>query len=149
MATAQLKAARRVFDEVRTRAHDDHGDGELLERFRTGRDAAAFTCLVRRHAGMVLGVCRRVLRDPHAAEDAFQATFLVLARKADVVRPPGLLGPWLYGVAYRTALKARGRALRRREVEHEYGKKLPAAPTAGTDDTVDLRPVIDEQLNAL
>ena len=149
MATAQLEAARRVFDEVRTRAHDDHGDGELLERFRTGRDAAAFTCLVRRHAGMVLGVCRRVLRDPHAAEDAFQATFLVLARKADAVRPPGLLGPWLYGVAYRTALKARGREFRRRQVEREYATdRRHDSPEAHAPD-VDLRPVLDQQLSAL
>src|SRR5207248_7947430 len=93
---------------------------ELLDRFRRDRDGDAFTSLVRRHGPMVLGVCRRVLRDAHAAEDAFQAVFLVLARKADAVRPPGLLGPWLYGVAYRTALKARGREFRRRQVEQEY-----------------------------
>src|SRR5947207_7980642 len=135
MATAELGAVRRVFDRVRGHAEPEHADGELLHRWESDRDQSAFAGLVRRHGGMVLGVCRRVLRDSHAAEDAFQATFLVLARKADVVRPPGLLGPWLYGVAYRTALKARGRALRRREVEHEYGKKLPAAHTAGIDDT--------------
>src|SRR5262245_38960044 len=89
-------------------------DGELLRRFVSG-DAAACEQLVRRHGPMVLGVCRRVLRDAHAAEDAFQATFLLLVRKARSLRQPDRLGPWLHGVAYRTALQARTRSLRRRE----------------------------------
>src|SRR5438093_9883417 len=112
MSTAQLGAVRRIIGQVHTRVTPDHGDGELLHRWNRERDQSAFTTLVRRHGPMVLGVCRRVLRDPHAADDAFQATFLVLARKAQAVRPPGVLGPWLYGVAYRTALKARGRTFR-------------------------------------
>lgn len=149
MATAQLGAVKRVIETVRTRAGDDGADGELLERFRATRDDAAFTGLVRRHGGMVLGVCRRVLRDPHAAEDAFQAVFLVLARKAGVIRPPGLLGPWLYGVAYRTALKARGREYRRRQVEQDFARTNrrddPVAPSADAD----LRPVLDQQVHEL
>jgi RNA polymerase sigma factor (sigma-70 family) len=147
MATAQLDAVRKVFDRVRDSAGPGDGDGELLTRYRAGRDQEAFGSLVRRHGPMVLGVCRRVLRDSHAADDAFQATFLVLAKKADAVRPPGRLAPWLYGVAYRTALKARGRAFRRQQVEREYAAEASCREPAR--DTADLLPVIDEQLNAL
>src|SRR5262249_30219948 len=89
-------------------------DGQLLEAFVTRRDGPAFEALVRRHARMVLGVCRRVAGDGHDAEDAFQATFLVLVRKAGSVVPRELVGNWLYGVAYRTALKAPALASRRR-----------------------------------
>src|SRR5437764_12914964 len=92
-------------------------DTQLLNIFTVRRDEEAFTSLVRRHGPMVLAVCRRLLSEPHDAEDAFQATFLVLARRAPDVGRPERLGNWLYGVAYRVALKARGRDARRRRCE--------------------------------
>src|SRR5262245_5506688 len=82
-------------------------DGQLLECFLTQRDDTAFAALVRRHGPMVWGVCRRVIRDHHDAEDAFQATFLVLTRKAAAIAPREMVANWLYGVAHKTALKAR------------------------------------------
>jgi RNA polymerase sigma factor (sigma-70 family) len=88
-------------------------DAQLLDRFVEQWDQAAFRDLVGRHGPMVLGVSRRILRDPHAAEDVFQATFLLLVRKASSVRKRGSVGPWLYGVAQRVALEARGAASRR------------------------------------
>src|SRR5262245_12947491 len=90
-------------------------DGPLLEAFITRRDEAAFGALVRRHGPMVLGVCRRVLGNAHDAEDAFQATFLVLVRKAASIAQRELLGNWLYGTAYRAALEARAARRRRKE----------------------------------
>src|SRR5262245_39043259 len=95
----------------------DQSDAQLLGQFARHRDEAAFEALVQRHGPMVLSVCRRVLHDSHAAEDAFQATFLVLVRKADSLGKPELLANWLYGVAYRIAAKARVHAARR--CEHE------------------------------
>src|SRR4051794_19054861 len=94
-------------------------DGQLLEAFVHHRDAAALETLVLRHAPMVWGVCRRILRSPHDAEDAFQATVLVLVKRAADVVPRDLVGNWLYGVAQRTALKARATAARRRLRERQ------------------------------
>src|SRR5689334_1920835 len=88
-------------------------DQELLHRFVSGREEAAFAALLRRHGPMVLEVCRAVLANPSDVEDAFQATFLVLARRAGSVRQRGSVGSWLHGVARRTALKARAEATRR------------------------------------
>src|SRR6266568_5671578 len=100
---------------IRTLAlHQSDGttDGSLLDLYVRQKDEAAFEALVRRHGRMVLGVCRRILGNSHDAEDAFQATFLVLVRKAPSVRPRERVGNWLYGVAFRTALEARIAAAR-------------------------------------
>ena len=123
-------------------------DADLLDRFVTARDAAAFEALVRRHGPMVLAVCRRVLRNTHDAEDAFQATFLVLAYKATSVSPRNRLAAWLHGVAQKTALKARHRAARRAEVE----KRVPARSAEDmTPETTraDAEPLLDQELAAL
>jgi RNA polymerase sigma factor (sigma-70 family) len=88
---------------------DQLSDCVLVGRFARERDEASFRALVERHGGMVYHVCRRVLGDPHEAEDAFQATFLVLAQKAGTVRHPQLLANWLYGVAQRVASKAKAK----------------------------------------
>src|SRR5579864_9508176 len=120
-------------------------DGPLLEAFLVDRDEAAFTALVRRYGPMVLGVCRRVLRHSHDADDAFQATFLVLVRKAASVRPRELVGHWLYGVAYRTALKAKALAAKRRVKE----RKMPPQETHHDEPPADWLPLLDEELQRL
>src|SRR5262249_3540785 len=102
-----LKHICQVLDTAREGSQVDR---HLPQPFPTQRDEIAFSALVRRHGPLVLGVCRRVLHDLHDAEDAFQATFLVLARKASSIRKPQALDSWLYGVAYRLAVKARTQA---------------------------------------
>ena len=123
-------------------------DRQLLIRFRAHRDEEAFAELVRRHGPMVLGVCRRVLGDGHAAEDAFQATFLLLVRKSESLRDPELLANWLYGVAYRTALKTRSRGSRQRPTDQRALEMTVSDPTP--DVTMrELHSVLDEELNSL
>jgi RNA polymerase sigma factor (sigma-70 family) len=144
-------AALRLLPHLRRAAlthHPDTADAQLLGAFVATRDEAAFAALVRRHGPMVLGVCRRVVGDSHLAEDAFQATFLVLARRAATVVPRHLVGPWLYGVAYRTALKARGSALRVRAKEKQVDA-MPQPPVSPDDAWADLQPVLDTELARL
>jgi RNA polymerase sigma factor (sigma-70 family) len=126
-------------------------DAQLLQRFLAQRDESAFELLVWRHGPMVHGVCLRVLRDEHAAEDAFQATLLVLARKASSIGRREALGSWLYKVAYRVALRARYGALRRARREQTLAQlpavvdpHVPASPA-----WAELRPVLDEELDRL
>lgn len=111
----------------------ERGDAALLRRFAANRDEAAFSALVQRHGAMVLNVCRHVLRHEQEAEDAFQATFLVLACKAGGLRQQPSVAGWLHGVAYRTALNARKIAMRRRKHEHHLQSRSaePADITAG------------------
>jgi RNA polymerase sigma-70 factor (ECF subfamily) len=123
-------------------------DAQLLTRFVTQRDEASFEALVRRHGPMVLGVCLRVLRDPDDAEDAFQAAFLVLVRKAASVGRRELLANWLYGVAHNTALKARAMATRRRAREKQV-TAMPEPEAPRPDPARDLLPLLDEELRRL
>src|SRR4051812_36781043 len=129
--------------------HKDHGpltDGQLLDRFIEQRDPAAITGLVQRHAPMVWGVCRRHLRNHHDAEDAFQATFLVLVRKAPDV-PGRAVAGWLYGVARQTAVRLRATAVKRGRRETQV-VAMPE-PTAAEVRDADLQTVLDEELGRL
>src|SRR5262249_28279178 len=123
-------------------------DGKLLERFAAGREEAAFAALVRRHGPLVLGVCRRILHNAHDAEDAFQATFLALARKAGSVGRGDSVGSWLYRVAYHAAVKARARAALRRS--HERRAVPPRSVDPLTEITGrELLAVVDEEMARL
>ncbi|HEY2909788.1 MAG TPA: sigma-70 family RNA polymerase sigma factor [Gemmataceae bacterium] len=145
-----LSTLRRV---VVVREAADRTDGQLLTAFIRDRDGDAFAALVHRHGPMVLGVARRVIGDSHLADDAFQAVFLVLARRAGAVRPREQVGNWLYGVAYRTAMKARTVLARRRSREKQVDA-MPEPPAKHVKrieaaDWSELQPVIDEELARL
>jgi RND family efflux transporter MFP subunit len=124
------------------------GDGKLLDQFIEHKDEAAFAALVQRHSAMVWGVCRRMLTHHHDAEDAFQAAFLVLARNAASVRRRELVASWLYGVAQRTALKARVLASKRRSREMQV-MTMPEPQAAQQDSSADLDARIDQELAGL
>jgi RNA polymerase sigma factor (sigma-70 family) len=129
----------------------DLSDGQLLERFTTcGGDAAelAFTALVERHGPMVLRVCRGSLKDPNDAQDAFQATFLVLVQKARSLWVQDSLGPWLHRVAHRIAYRARRSAARRREHERRAAESRPAW-ISGREDGMDDSAVLHEEIDRL
>jgi RNA polymerase sigma factor (sigma-70 family) len=150
MATSPLNP---VLDQLRRalllRDGGDQPDGQLLESFISQKDEAAFEALVRRHGPMVLGVCRRVLRNHHDAEDAFQATFLVLVRKAGSILPREKVAHWLHGVACRTALKARTTIVRQR-VREKQVTELPEPETAGPESHGgDWQPLLDQELSRL
>jgi RNA polymerase sigma factor (sigma-70 family) len=128
----------------------DLTDAQLLERFASRRDESAelaFTTLVARHGPMVLWVCRRILRDPHDVEDAFQATFLVLVRKAGSIRKRASVGSWLHGVALRAAADIHSTATRRQIHERRFAEgAIRSAPDACPDD---LGPPIHEEVERL
>ena len=113
-ASPTLELIRRAVEDQRVRELPDQ---ELLQRFHAQQDQVAFHAVLRRHGPMVLDVCRGVLGNEADAEDAFQATFLILAGKAGSIRKSASLGSWLHGVAYRTALKARARSVARQKHE--------------------------------
>jgi RNA polymerase sigma factor (sigma-70 family) len=146
MATAGLS---RALEFLRLELLPDPGetDGQLLARFVTMRDETAFAALVRRYEPLVFGVCRRVLHNHHDSEDAFQATFLVLARKADSVAKRETLSCWLARVAYHVALEVRAVNARRQARQRPLaGVPHPQVPPS---EPQDWRPVLDEELNRL
>jgi RNA polymerase sigma factor (sigma-70 family) len=123
-------------------------DGQLLKCFIDELDDSAFEALVHRHGPMVLGVCRRVLRNDHDAEDAYQATFLVLVRKAATIVPREMVGNWLYGVAYQTASRARAVAAKRWVRERQV-EVMPETKAAAQDCRHELQAVLDQELSRL
>jgi RNA polymerase sigma factor (sigma-70 family) len=139
-----LRLIRQVVEDPRVR---DASDYDLLQRFSGQRDEAAFRALVCRHGPMVFDVCQGVLGNEANAEDAFQATFLILARKAVSIRKAGSLGSWLHSVAYRTALRARAQEAMRKRCE----ARGPARQISEADDLTwrEVRAVLHEELNKL
>src|SRR5262245_13751694 len=141
----------RVFDHLRRAVLLPDGaglsDGELLGMFIERPDETALAALVRRHGPMVWGVCRRLLSH-HDAEDAFQATFLVLVRKAASIRSREMVGNWLYGVAHQTALQARRTAARRRAREVQL-TAMPDTQAVQQEQWPELRLLLDEELRRL
>jgi RNA polymerase sigma factor (sigma-70 family) len=132
---------------MRGQGEADLSDGQLLECLVSDRDEAAAAALVDRHGPMVWGVCRRVLGNHHDAEDAFQATFLVLVRRAASIRPRELVAHWLYGVARQTAFKARATAARRQAREKQVGE-LPEVEVAA-ESCGELQRLLDRELSRL
>src|SRR5450631_3526005 len=123
-------------------------DGELLTLFLNSRDDTALAVLVRRHASMVWGVCHRLLHNHHDAEDAFQATFLVLVRKAASIMPREMVGNWLYGVAHQTALKANTTAAKRQTREKQV-TQMPEPAMTEQEQWTDLQPILDQEISRL
>jgi RNA polymerase sigma factor (sigma-70 family) len=131
-------------------------DEQLIDTFLTGEkddSETAFETLVKRHGPMVLGVCRQVLGQDQDAEDAFQATFFVLARKAGAIQNRAILGYWLYEVAHRTALRARARVCRRRAIERQAMEMSSSRDGSGDRDELlsssELQPVLHEEVVGL
>src|SRR6516165_2427776 len=152
---ASTIAQRLIRHEAGARV-EELSDESLLEQFLSGEgmeSQEAFRALVVRHGPMVLGICRHVLNQDHDAEDAFQATFLVLARKGASIRNRRVLSGWLHEVAYRIAIKARASAVRRRTLERQGMAMLPPAIEPNHQDQQaawnELRPVLHEEVNRL
>src|SRR5688572_5361744 len=148
MATAQRDTLLRHIHKLATPCGGrPWTDRQLLDDFAARRDETAFAALVGRHGPMVLRVCRRVLNHEQDAEDAFQATFLVLARHTGSIRKREALANWLHGVAYRTAMKAKRSAARRRTHEARLRARTPEAAARPTWD--DVQAVLDEEVQRL
>src|SRR6516225_2718544 len=132
------------------RLHEDTpNDAQLLKQFIEHRDESAFATIVQRHGLMVLGVCRRLVHDQHDAEDAFQATFLILARKAASIAKRELLANWLYGVAYNTALKATAASMKRRAKEKQVTEMPDLAAREPAVKNDELLALLDRELSRL
>src|SRR5882724_5371833 len=145
-----VSSMNRVMQRIRQVVDTDdpcESDADLLGRFLSHSDSRAVSVLVRRHAPMVWGVCRRILFDHHHAEDAFQATFLVLLRKANAIKPRSMVGNWLYGVARQTALKARAMTMQRSTREKPMATVPDTAPKASGDHP--MLAFLDEELHRL
>src|SRR5579862_3605782 len=149
-----------AFVEFRTVPHTDSAtavcdasarptDQQLLERFVASRDEAAFAGLVERYSRAIWSVCRRVLAHEQDVEDAFQAVFLILANKASSIRKTTAVRSWLYGVARRTAWRAKQKAHRRREQEKRLGEALPENPPWGEAAARELQRMLDEEMDKL
>ncbi|HEY7155306.1 MAG TPA: sigma-70 family RNA polymerase sigma factor [Gemmataceae bacterium] len=150
--TARTQPLLHYLHRLTAPSHNDASDAVLLERFVSQREETAFAALLARHGPMVHGVCRRILRDDHDAEDAFQATFLLLARKASRLRHPENLAAWLYGVARRLALTAQRSNNRRRQRERESVSAVPVSVAANPLDELsarDLLVALDEEITRL
>jgi RNA polymerase sigma factor (sigma-70 family) len=149
MSSAQVGTMLRQIRKLADARHDhEAADHLLLERFANDRDEAAFAALLRRHGSMVLGVCRSVLHDHHDAEDAFQATFLLLAQKAGSIHRQEAVSAWLYRVAYHLAVRAQARAARRRVVE-KRAVTMPSADPVLDMSLREVRRVLFEELENL
>ncbi len=148
MPTSQMSEVIQQLRSALLRERPDLTDGQLLEGFVSRRDTAALEALVLRHGLMVWGVCRRVLRNHQDAEDAFQATFLVLVRKAASITPRAKVGNWLYGVAHQTALKARATRTKR-QVREQQVTEMPEAAVMGQDLWEDVQPLLDQEVSQL
>src|SRR5262245_12821176 len=147
MARAQFASAIQFISDCFRRG-PNLTDGQLVDCFVKHRDEAAFAALVQRHGPMVLGVCRQVVRDETAAEDAFQATFLVLARKAGSLRSGQAVGSWLYQVAHRLALRARTQENQRHQSERQSAMMRQTASLLEPVDH-DLGPLLHEEVRRL
>src|SRR5262245_22517513 len=144
---ATQEAAQLAAKEIEDRP--DIGDQELLEHFVAAGDQSAFARLMQRHSGLVWSVCRRVLQREHDAEDAFQAVFLVLARKAATIRKREAVGSWLYGVAHRIAMRQRRSAARYHERLQHAAAATPPTPPPSEAAFRELQLTLDEQVQHL
>jgi RNA polymerase sigma factor (sigma-70 family) len=144
----QSRLSGRIRQVVSTLELRTESDQELLQSFVGQRDEAAFAAVIRRHGPMVLRVALRTLQNEHDAEDVFQATFLILSQKAHTLRRQESLGSWLYGIAYRLALKAKATAGERRNREHRV-TATPAATPLAQITVREAQTILDEELNRL
>src|SRR5215472_1727833 len=149
MTQALLAAAVHSLRNAVTLTAEELGDRQLLQDFLGQSDESAFALLVRRHGPMVHGVCRRVLQHTQDAEDAFQAAFLVLARKAASIRKGEALASWLHGVSYRIAMRAKRDAARRRKYETKVQSPFATAAAVEEASWREVQSALDEEVERL